>query len=167
VTASTLKPPARVRTYYNLPEKKLSLWKTANSRLPHCKCAREAPGLAGDAETVVAGFFAEGTNGEEFVAAWDAPVCRHAQKALERRKKARDVFRRDAPEILVAADGTVSGEFAGNRSEAGAEARSAARAPPRQAADESGGEVQESASARAAAARRTAGGANQHGWVVL
>jgi len=122
---------------------------------------------AGDAEPVVVGFFAEGTNGEEFVAAWDAPVCGHAQKALERSGKARDVFRRDALEIVIAADGAVSGEFAGNRIEAGAEARSAASAPPRQAADESGDEVQESASARAAAARRTASGANHHGWVVL
>jgi len=113
------------------------------------------------------GFFAEGTNREEFVAAWDAPVCRHAQKALERSGKAGDVFRRDALEVVIAADGAVSGEFARNRSEAGAKARSAARAPPRQAADESGGEVQESTSARAAAVRRTTGGANHHSWVVL
>jgi len=113
------------------------------------------------------GFFAEGTNGEEFVAAWDAPVCRHAQKALERGEKAGDVFRRDALEIAIAADGAVGGESAGNRREAGAEARSAARAPPRQAADESGSEVRESASTRTATARRTASGANHHGWVVL
>ena len=113
------------------------------------------------------GLFAEGTNGEEFVAAWDAPVGGHAQKALERGGKARDVFRGYALEILISANGAVRREFAGYRRETGAEAGSAARASPRQAADQGGGEVQKVSSARTATARRTAGGANHHSWVFL
>jgi len=52
------------------------------------------------------------------VAARDAPVGGHAEEAFERGGKTRDVFGRDALQILIAADGAMRGELAGNRREA-------------------------------------------------
>jgi len=128
---------------------------------------RYAVGLAGNTELVVVGFFAEGTNREELVAARNASVGRHAEEAFERGGKAGYMFGGNALEIVITADRAMRGKFAGNRREARAKARSAARATPRQTADKRGSEIQEIAPARTAAARRTTGGANHHSWVFL
>jgi hypothetical protein len=154
------------RSRLNAVLQKLSLKKTS-ARLPHSKRSHICLGLAGDTKLVVWSFFAERANRKELVAARDAPVGRHAEEALERSGKAGYMFGSDALEIVIAANGAMRGKFAGNRNEAGTEARAAARASPRQAADESGGEIQEIASARTATAWRSAGGANHHSWVFL
>lgn len=112
-------------------------------------------------------FLAEGTNGEKFVSAGYAAVGRHSEQALEECEEAGDVFGGDTLEIVIAADGAVSAKFGGERNEARAEARSASRASPRQAADEGSGKISNSTSARAAAGRRIAGGANHRSWVFL
>ena len=123
-------------------------------------------GSAGDAELIVLRFF-EGADGEKFVAARDAAVGGHAQQAFERCGEAGYVFGGDALEVVIAADRAVGGELARNWRKAGTKAHSAARAPPRQAADDGGGEIPESASARAAAGQRVAGGAIHNSRVFL
>ena len=117
------------------------------------------PHSAGDAELVVVILF-ERTNGKELVATGDAAVGGHAEEALERGGKAGHVFGCDALQIVIAADGAVSGKAVGERRSPTAKADSAARASPRQTAYNGGREVPKGASARPTAGRRMAGWAN-------
>ena len=106
------------------------------------------------------GFFAKRSKREKLVPARDAAVGRHAKETFEGSGEAGYVFGSDALEITIAANGTVSRKFAGNRNQAGAEACTATGASPRQPAENGSGEIHEVTSARAAAGRRVAGGAN-------
>jgi hypothetical protein len=65
-----------------------------------------------------------------------------------------------ALEIVIAADGAVSGKTISKWRKPTAKTQSAAGAAPRQAADQSGGEIPKGASARSAASRGLAGWAN-------
>ena len=104
--------------------------------------------------------FLERTNGEKLVAAGNATIGGHTEQAFERSGKAGYVLWSDALEILIAADSAMSGKAVGERRGAAAKALSAAGAPPRQAADKSGGEIHKCTSARPTAGRRMAGGTN-------
>ena len=57
------------------------------------------------------------TKGKELVPTGDAAIGGHAEKALERGRKAGYVFGRYALQLVIAADGAVSAKFGGDRNE--------------------------------------------------
>lgn len=115
---------------------------------PNRNCRGLAPGQqsAGDAKLVVVNFL-EGADREELMAAGYAAVSRHAEDPLDRGGKARDVFGGYAFELVIAADGAVSGKEVRKWRKSTAKTQPAMGAAPRQAADQSGGEIPEGASA--------------------
>lgn len=85
----------------------------------------------GDFVLGVFGFFAEGQQGEEFVAAGDTTEGGDAQRAPERSDETVGQFRGDTFYFDVAADAAVRGEQMSQRSGAGTEALGTTRTAPR------------------------------------